>query len=191
MVTVYADAHAYRAAFSGSDTSHDEFIDSDLAVVSQHINGITGRFFGQDPEAVERSYRVTVANATLYVDDMAEAPESVTVDGVELDPGDYDLLPRNAPLGPEPRPYEAIRLRSGYFVAGSDVVVEATFGWPQVPPAIARATIEITGILRSQSPRATTRYDEGFGAIIGASKQSRDIIERLVMPYKRRRMAVA
>ena len=134
----------------------------------------------------------------LYVDDIASTT-GLTIkvdedsDGSFSDESawattDYELWPENAPLGPEPAPYTAIAIpewsSKGAFYANQRVQVHAIFGYPSVPPAIERAVAHLTGILRLESPRATSRVNE-MGEIMSTSKQARDIIEQLTRQYRK------
>ena len=84
-------------------------------------------------------------------------------DDTALASTDYELFPINAPLGPEPRPYTRIVIpewsQQGGFGAGARVQVTAYFGWPTVPPAIKRATIDITRTLRTGLSQGEAKAD--------------------------------
>ncbi len=174
----YANFQQYLAAFQGTDTSQEVSINEDILAVSNYLNERLGRFFGREPVAVAHSYRAPASTRTLYVDDMSEEPDSVTVDGTTIT--DYEVGPLNAALGPRPEPFRYLYRPYGSFTSGSLVVVTARHGWPAIPAEIVRDTIEITGILRRQSPRATSRYDEGIGGFISESSASKQIIDRLI-----------
>lgn len=106
---------------------------------------------------------------------------------------DFLLWPQNAALGPEPQPWTAIYIPEwstvGGFQASKRVMVTALWGWPAVPEAIKSATIQLTGILRLESPRATSRVNE-MGDVISTSKQARDLVENLSSQYRRTAGAV-
>lgn len=104
--------------------------------------------------------------------------------------GDYQLLPLNAPLGPEPQPYTAIFIPTwsstvGGFVTGRATWVTGKFGWPAVPAAIHSATIQLAAILRLESPRATSRINE-LQQVVSTSKVAQDIINELLSVYYRK-----
>ena len=50
-------------------------------------------------------------------------------------------------------------------------------GWPAIPAAIARATYQLTGILRLQSPRATSQIPEAFDQALEASPTAKKIVD--------------
>lgn len=131
----------------------------------------------------------------LHVDDMAAAPTSITVDDdgdgtwngdVAWTASDYELWPTNAALGPEPAPYTAIFVPNWSskfgFPADKRVRVIAKFGWPAVPEAIKRATIELCAIKRLESPRATSRITE-MDQVVSTSKVAQSIIGELTKVY--------
>jgi hypothetical protein len=133
----------------------------------------------------------------LLIDDLSAAPTSVTIDinadGLfSEDPvmltTDYELWPPNSLLGPEPAPYTALFIPNWStqfgFPADKRVQVIAKFGWPAVPDAIKRATIELAAIKRLESPRATTRINE-MDQVTSTSKVAQSIIDKLLAVYKK------
>jgi len=128
--------------------------------------------------------------------DMAEVPTAVVVDGdadgvyeVTLATTDYEVWPPNAAAGPEPAPYTRLYVPNwstfNGFGSGHRVKVTTRHGWPAVPAPLNRGTIQLTAILRLDSPRATSRIDE-MGTVVGTSQQAKDIVERLVELYEKR-----
>lgn len=99
---------------------------------------------------------------------------------------DYELLPRDAAL--MGLPYTEIYIppwaSSSTYLWANDVPVQvtATFGWPAVPEAIKRATVELTAIVRLESPRGTNRIDD-FGQVLSVSRKARDIVDELMWMY--------
>lgn len=196
--TRYASASAYRAFFDGgSSTADDSSINDDLDAVSNHINTVTGRFFGKDSSGVARVYVPVRACDTLRVDDFSTGSFTLKIDTTR--DGTFDetttgaeAWPLNVNRDPEPRPFYQIHLppwaARTVFPAGHRVQVTTKWGFPGVPQGIVQATIQLTGILRMQSPRATNRYDE-MGSVISASAEGRDIVRRLVADYKLERYA--
>jgi hypothetical protein len=138
----------------------------------------------------------------LQVDDLAAAPTSVIVDedgdGLFADAPwsstTYELWPLNAAVGPEPEPWTALSVppwsAKGGFPAGARVQITAAWGWPAVPAAILRLTCHLAGILRLESPRATTRMNE-MDQVISTSKAARDLLANLAPRYGRRRPVFA
>ena len=191
VTAAYATAQQYRNVTGKTDMADDAEILTDLTAVSRYLEGRLGRHFTKDVSAVKRIYLPEENVTALRVDDMAEAPTSITLDtggdgqyATVLESADYELLPFNADKGPEPRPYTKIRMLNGVFYKNVRVKVKAKFGWPDVPTAIERATIQITAILRLESPRATRRISE-LGEAIDASQDAQSIVRQLTDSYKR------
>ncbi len=168
-----------------ADGSHPA-IQADLIAVSRWLDRRLGRFFTKDDAVTNSVYAVPAGRSAppldwaesenpfrwgnvrraLEVDDIADTNGLVIsidadMDGVyetTLNTSDYELLPLNALLGPELRPYERIAIlptsSQGGWSSGSRVRVTAIRGWPAVPSAIRRATIDITSSLRLGSSRA-------------------------------------
>lgn len=207
----YADVETYRSIIANVDSGDAASIDADLITVSRHIDRITRRFFTKDANAVARRYTPQLDKhgentRVLVIDDVADLSgielkiddddDNDFTDETALAATDYRLTgvggDLNVALGPQPHPWEEIHLlRSGTrgsFPAGKLVQVTAIFGWPSVPNEIVRATCHLTAILRLESPRATRRTTE-LGEIIGTSRQAIGIVEELVMPFKKWRIA--
>lgn len=146
----------------------------------------------------ENPYMYGTWSRSLTVDDIAsttglsiicDTDRNGLFDDGALAATDYELWPLNAALGPEPKPYTTIVIPSwstvGGFPVGVRVQVTAVWGWPAIPAAIARATCHLTGILRLESPRATSRVNE-LGEVLSTSKQARDLLEDLRAQYARK-----
>lgn len=181
--TPYATAAEYRKVIGKTDTGADTQITADLTAISEMLNGRMGRFFGKDDQPVTRVYVPIVTGQELYVDDLVSVDELKIGDTVV---SNYDLLPYNAAVEPEPAPYTKIRLAHAVFPAGRKVSVTGIFGWPAVPPAVKAAVIHLTGILRIESPRATRRISE-LGDLVEASLEAVSIVRQLTDKYKRER----
>ena len=190
----YADPAVYRAVVGKTDTAEDNEILADLTAISRYLDARLGRFFSKDALPVSRIYVPTRDTNELWTDDMASAPTEVAIDAnkdgtfaIVLTANDYELQPHNASLEPEPRPYTCIALtpwgRYSIFPANTRVRVTAQFGWPAVPPAIQRATIHLTAILRLETPRATRRIPE-LGEAIEASPDAQRIVRQLTCQYR-------
>ncbi len=190
----YATAAEYRAVIGKTDPAEDSEIQVDLTAISRYLDARLGRFFSKDASPVSRIYIPSTATNELWTDDMAAAPTEVAIDAnrdgtyaVVLASSDYELLPLNALLSPEPRPYMRIMLtpwgRYTVFSAGTRVRVTTQFGWPEVPLAIQRATIHLAALLRLETPRATRRIPE-LGEAIEASLDAQRIIRQLTDQYK-------
>ncbi len=194
----YATAAEYRAAIGMSDTTQDVAILKDLKAISRYIDGKVGRFFTKDTADVARHYYVKATGPQLWVDDLSAAPTSIKTGyaagsyETTLEATDYELWPLNAAAEPEPRPFTRIKLSAsgslGCFTAGDRVEITGKFGWPAVPEAVRRATIDLAGILRLETARATRRIPE-LGDIIEASPDAVHIVRQLLDIYKRERYA--
>ncbi len=191
----YATVSLYRSVVGKTDTAQDGDIQVDLNAISRYLDGKLGRFFNKDASAVERVYIPEINTPFIRVDDLAVAPTAVKLDtggdgqfATTLEASDYELLPLNADKGPEPRPWTRIQMTPwgnyGAFTAGVRVQVTAQYGWPYVPDAIQRATIQLTAILRLETPRATRRIAE-LGDVMEASPDAMSIIRQLTDRYKR------
>lgn len=210
----YATPSQYRAVLDKTDTGEDAEIAEDLLAVSRYLDRALGRFFSRDTAPQARVYVVPAAGRpwpgwaeaenpwrygglvrVLYIDDLVSV-SSVAVDQdrdgtfeTTLAPSDYELLPRDAALRPEPEPYTAIELLPwGSLPAlspGMRVRVEGIWGWPSVPMAVQRATIHLTGILRLESPRAQRQLQAGLETAIETSREAQSIVQELVRHYRR------
>ena len=184
---------------SKSDTAEDAEILTDLTAVSRYMERKLGRFFTTDASNVTRVYqntRYTNQPKALFVDDLVSI-NTLKVD--ENDDGtfgesawastDYELLPRNAADGPEPAPYTEIFIPSWSTKDAwgrHRVEINGKFGWPSVPSAIERACVQITGILRLETPRATRSVNIGTETTLETSRQAQEIVSALMNVYAKR-----
>jgi hypothetical protein len=207
LTDAYATAAEYRTITGTSgttDNNSDANILRDLKAVSRLIERRTGRFFNMDAAALARIFYARESGPHLYVDDIASLTNfaiKVDTDGdgsfadeTAFAAADYELRPLTAPLGPEPRPWTEIYLPSwttqSYWNISDRIEVTAIWGWPAVPDAIKDAAVQLTAILRLQSPRATNRVNE-MGDVLSTSRQARDIIDQLIGAYSRATIVVA
>lgn len=103
---------------------------------------------------------------------------------------DFQLWPRNAALYPEPKPYNMLYMlpygpNFSIWPPMTEVLVTATFGWPSIPKAITSAVIQLTAILRLESPRATMRISQ-FEGTIKASSKAMSIVDELIDAYTKK-----
>jgi hypothetical protein len=200
----YATADEYRTATGGQSGLDDAPIYSDLTAISRHINRLTGRPLGFNAglSGTSRVYMIPEFwrpwppepdGPTMDIEDFA-AISAIAVD--LLQNGTYsqalavntdcELLPRGAAALPEPHPYSAVRLLPygalRWWPAGVRLRVTGTPGWPAVPAAIKSATIQLTAILRLESPRATSRINE-MNQVLSASRVAQNIIQDLIETY--------
>jgi len=196
----YATAATYRGLISKSDDGEDAEVLTDLTAISRYMERRLGRFFTTDASAVARIYRATdLSNQpkALYIDDL------VTLTSIKVDTDDdgsfsdesawastdYELRPLNAADGPEPGPYTEIFIpswSSKNLWGQHRVEVTATFGWPSVPSAIEQACVQLTGILRLETPRATRTVNVGAETVLETSRQAQEIVSALMNVYAKR-----
>lgn len=190
----YATPVEYRRVVGMTDAGLDAEIEADLRAVSRYIDGEMRRHFTRDATPTVRVYVPTEATRLLMVDDLSAAPTQIRIDtsgngtfATTLQAADFELLPQNAPNLPEPWPFTQVRLTSwgrlGVFPANQRVEVTARFGWPQVPQAIQRATIQIAALLRLETPRATKRIGE-MNENVETSYQAQNIVRQLTNQYR-------
>ena len=201
----YASAAQYRDLVGKTDADDDTTVALDLKAVSRFIERRLGRHFTVDAGDVTRIYVVgsrggepSRGHNSLWIDDLSAAPTSIKIDTdndgsyadeTALAATDYEMWPLNAPVGPEPRPYERIDLTAwGDQVTwphGLHVEVIGKWGWPAIPDSIVRATIQLTAILRLESPRATSRIPDELGESVQASPQAQSIVRELMNVYRK------
>lgn len=191
----HEDYRAQRTPNKAVSSEADDLINSDLLTCSRYLDDQLGRStgFNRDESIAERVYTPNRSSAVLWIDDCVSV-SAITVDtnddglyALTLTAADYDLEPANASLNAQPWPYTRIRATrrgqlGGRWNAGVRVQVTGYFGWPSVPEAIKKATIELAGILRIESPRATSRVQEG-NIFIGNSREAQQIIARIPAGY--------
>jgi hypothetical protein len=159
-----------------------------------------GRFFTTDADNVNRVYQaVQYSNQpkSLFIDDL------VTVDHIKVDTDDdgsfgdesawattdYELRPRNAADGPEAGPYTEVFIppwSSKDLWGQHRVEIGGKFGWPAVPSAIEQACVQLTGILRLETPRATRTVNVGAETVLETSRQAQEIVTALMQMYAKR-----
>lgn len=191
----YNTASVYRTMIGKTDSGQDADILIDLKAISRYLEGKLGRFFNKDAADVARAYVAPATASSIWIDDLSAAPTSIKIDDDQdgvyetaLAATDYELWPLNADKGSEPRPFMKICLtpwgtRSAFY-EGDRIEITGKFGWPAVPDAIQRATIQLTAILRLESPRATQRIPE-LSEAIEASPEAQKIVYALIDNYKR------
>jgi len=206
--SAYATAANYRKAIKKSDPGDDPRILIDLGIVSRFLDVRLRRLagFAQDTSAVARIFEVGArghvgpgGQRILDVDDLVSIT-SIKVDQsivgnftdssvVTAASTDYELLPRNATLGPTSKPYDAIRWTPwgdiGPLQQGARVEITAKYGWPSVPGPIERACIELTGILRLETPRATVTVPEDMNGVVQQSPVAQQIIWNLATSFEK------
>lgn len=128
----------------------------------------------------------------LTIDDLVSASEVASdVDGngtweTVSAPADTFLRPYNAAV--YGKPYTRIELApfAGASVGGylKAVRVTGVWGWPSVPLPIKEAVIQLTAILRLETPRAQATISE-LGQLVTMSKEASGIVNDLRRRYRR------
>lgn len=207
----YASVTEYRARIRRSDNAEDVQIQPDLEAVSRYIDKVTGYTrtgFNKDASDTTRYFTVPPRGGSdgniLDIDPLSAAPTSIRVD-TDMDAafasdetilstteptGDIAMLPRNWAYGPEPRPINALKLNpwqtvlaSNVWPVGHLVQIVGTFGWAAVPAGIKSATIELTAVLRLESPRATEQVSE-LEQVMRTSQVAQNILTGLTRTYR-------
>jgi hypothetical protein len=181
----------YRSVYPGAGADNDTELLSQLTAVSRYIEHVCGQMFTKDTAAVARVF-IGDGTSQLWVgENIAVTPTLVKMDTdndgtYETTVSTMELWPLNAAYGAEVNPWRRIDLPSWgtytYWPKGSRVQVTAQWGWPAIPAAARQACIQLTAILRIESPRATSSIDE-VGRVIGMSNQARGIVEELISQY--------
>jgi|SRR5581483_255176 len=184
------------------DRKTHRFFGKDDAPVARyyypHARAFGPRIYGMRPVGwaeSENPWRWAGAMRMLATDDMAEVPTQIVIDqdgngsfdgDPDLDLGQLELMDLNAAANG--RPYTAIVCPDwstiGGFSVDKKVMVVCRWGWPAVPEAITRATIDLTGILRLESPRAT-RTVTALDSVLTTTKAANDILRDIVHDYGR------
>jgi hypothetical protein len=145
--TDYLTVSAFKASRGVGDYTDDGLIADAITSASRTVDNITGRTFYRAASATLRHYLPPTASDTLYVDDIADTTGLIVVDySYTLTLGtNFVLLPADGfTFSGEAGPYYQIRKLYGvpwYSVNGNtSVSVTAIWGWPSVPPLVARAT---------------------------------------------------
>ena len=198
----YASPAEYAAAKKKLSSEDEAAIARDLTGISRYIDRVCGRVagFNKDAAAVQRVYIPKRNTVELLVADLVSV-SAITADtamngqyGETLSAADYELHPLDAADGPEPWPYTSILATPwgarAAWQRGVRVKVNGIWGWPSVPAAIAAATIELTAILRLESPRATNSITE-LNQVLGTSRVAQSILGEIVNSYGRTGEAVA
>lgn len=200
---LYATVAEYRASIRKNDSADDPTLAAHLNACSRVFERETGQFFTKDAAAVVRLFRPKYSDM-LFLDYEGNCPGIASTAGLEIKVDtdgdasfadetawastDYELLPRQAALGPEAKPYDRIKtLTSGSnsFIPGGLVQVTAIFGWPSVPAAVKADVIELCGIWRGENPRATGRMNE-LDEVLASSPMAMSLVKRFRDAYQAR-----
>lgn len=184
-----------------SDTLDDALLELCIESASRDIDGVCDRVFYKTTGAT-RIY-IPTDSFTVDTDDIVSVTTLKTSSGgVNFDitwtTGDFQLEPLNGVAGGLVQPYTRIRAIGDYLFPvwepsninsqEATVQVVGTFGWNAVPTAVKQATVLL-------AMRLFKRYDSPLGVAgfsdLGAVRVGRidPDVDRLVMPFKRVRMA--
>lgn len=194
----YATAAEYRALTEKSDTADDAEILTDLTAITRMVEAQLHRTFNKDATTSTRLY-IGTGTPRLYVDDILsitsikldEDDDGSFADETALASTEYELHPLNAAVGAEPKPYDLIVIppwattRSAWD-KDRRIEVIGQHGWNAIPAAIKRAVIDLTAILRIESPRATREVQELAQTVITMSPEGSRIITELRKRYYKR-----
>lgn len=194
--TAYATVAEYRAGVGKDSDDDDTQIQVALNAVSRYIDWKLVRPLGFNKDATNTARVYEMERGTkLDIDDHVSVASVEIGDrytGVydsALSASAYTLLPRNAASAPEPFPYRAIEFLTTIPGPGQLVRVTGIGGWNAVPPAIKSACIELTGILRLESPRARNRITE-MNQVLATSRAAQDILSGLLVQYRLKRTLI-
>lgn len=197
-----ADSHEHDAEIERDLIAVSRYIDSkvarplgfnqDATAVARVYSSPAASGYPDGWAESENPWKATGLSRYLDIDDHVSIA-SVEIDeshdgtyGLALTAGDYELLPRNAATRPEPEPYRQILLTPhsaiGAWPSGGRVRVTGIGGWPSVPQGIVSATIELTRILRIESPRASSAMNE-MQQVLTTSRVAQGIVSDLVAKY--------
>jgi hypothetical protein len=197
----YATTAEYRDQTGKESSDEDLVLEREIVAVSRYLDRILIRPLGfnkdgtDEADEVSRVY-VMGRGTRLDMDDhvsvrsVAVGNQYTQVYDSALATSAYVLMPRNAALGPEVRPYSQIEFVSSYPACGQLVRVTGIGGWAEVPEAIVSATIELTSILRMESPRSTNRVTE-MNQVLSTSRVAQNILGDLLKAYGSKRLVFA
>lgn len=202
-----------RAVLGKGSPDDDLVISRQAIAISRFFDRLTADFYGQDDEDVDRIYmpkgsgrqtigwaesenpwRASGASRVLDIDPLVSLT-AIRVDqgrdntfSLTLAASDYELLPRNAALGPEAKPYRQVSLTpygtQWSWLPGARVKLTGIFGWPSVPEAVWADCIELCGIWRGENPRATGNMNE-LETVVATSPMAMSLVKRIQQSYHR------
>ena len=197
----YATATEYRFRTVKTDTAADAAIDRDLKAVSRFIDRRCGRTFNRTTALETRIYVPKRTSRQLWVDDIADSMDvTITVGGSVVSADRYRMKPLNAHTGSEPEPWTSFewklttsrsrrlygsRYLEDVWYRDEEIEVEAIWGYPAVPEGIVSATIELAGIWRLETPRATTEVNPDLNLVLSSSREANQIVGDMVGSYQR------
>lgn len=205
-VTVnYFSTEEYRSGIEKPDPSSDIDIAEDATTVCDFLDQITGRHFTKDPAVVTRYFYAEpdangLAQRILRPVDQHRFGDIATAVGVVVKTdddgdgtaettwaaGDYQLRPLNALVGRRREPYTELYVPTTSTKAGwplnTLISVAAIWGWNSVPAGIKRAGIQLCGIWRLESPRASRTIND-LQQVVSTSRVAQDIVNDVIMAF--------
>ena len=185
----YATTAQYRDSKEKTSVDDDTSIERELKATARYIDRLLGRALGFNQDAADVARVYTMGNGVVL--DIEDHASITSVEVGDHYTGVYDTalastawtkLPRSAASKPLPEPYRQIEFLSSAPGRSALVRVTGKGGWPSVPDAIVAANIELTGILRLESPRATNRVNE-IGQVMSTSRAAQNILGELLAAY--------
>lgn len=203
----YADLADLKLWLNISAAVNDDLGRRALNAASRAVDAYCQRRFWLDPTPVARTFQPDDLLELDMVDQDSTACVGTT-DGFSIatdatgkgnfdvvwSPTDYQLLPSDAPLAsPEPKPFTGIRAIGGrtfpwlvntWLTRLDRVQVTARWGWPEVPEAVAEATLIKAArlYLRKDSPQGVIGFGD-FGPVRVSAKGDPDVCD-LLDPYR-------
>lgn len=174
----YATVDEYKAEVRRAGADDDGVILRGLLMTTRWLEDRSGQFFNLDASVVDRLWRAKypdlleltyeghcpgIGDTTGLVIKVDTDGDGSFADETAWAASDYELLPRQAALGPIAKPYDRIATRPGgaqSFRVGQLVQVTAKFGWPAVPVIAKEIVIEWLAVWRGESIRTTARVSE-------------------------------
>lgn len=195
----YANVQRFRAQTGAQGSVNDEVLESQLKHASWLIDQESGFETFNKGTAVGARDVFPIGDEYGNAQPVLIVPPIASTDDLEIivdtdgdgdfadetviDSDDYELLPLDAALRPQPAPWTEIRLHSyatysATWVIGSRVRIYAIWGWPSVPEAVVNLCVELTKLLRGEGIFATNRISEMGGTEETVSLQARALIRR-------------
>lgn len=173
-------------------------LDQAIKAASRAIDNYCQRRFWLDPEPVAQTFKPKGLTELEIDDDIGSTSGLVIATDASGDgtfettwaPGDYQLLPVNAPNAwPEPKPWTGIRavgskvfpwLVNTWLTRLDRVQITAAWGWPAVPDAVVSACLIKASRLyhRKDSPQGIAGYGD-FGPVRLSRLEDGDIMSLL------------
>lgn len=194
LADAYATVQEYRDQTGKTSEDDDLALGRELKAIARYLDRALGRTLGFNRDGtgptddVARVY-VMGRGVVLDIDDHVSITSIAIGDhytqtyATALAASAWVKLPRKAASGPEAKPYRQLEFLSSYPGVGELVKVTGIGGWPAVPDAIKSANIELTSILRLESPRSSNSINE-MNQVISTSRVAQNILGELIDAYR-------